>query len=568
MATDTPKTVAIPYVITLRQLLLATSLQGEPNSSVSFDYIPGSLIRGMFIQRYLKLPDTTDPLSGRGKDLFFNGCVRYLNAYPATTGQQRSLPTPASLRIRKGAQLDKKAPQVIYHTGHATWNAERRRNEENGERLTPVALPFCYLDTNATNAQMFFYKPERTLAMHTQRNRKKGRATNDEGELFRYDALAAGQTFRGTLLIDVRDEDTTLIKTITELGTITNEWLGRSRSANYGQVDFALEDQTLDWQEVAFRSRPSSDGSAYQYTLTLLSDLFLRDEQGQIIGAPDRDTFHTTLERYLGALDKTKQPVVIKEIVWSRTFVATTIHGGFNRAWQLPLIQTHALTAGSMITFTTENELPEDAITLLATQGLGERRAEGFGRAVMNWDIPEELKGLLPQMAERSDTHKTTVPHLPPESAAGKLAQRMADRLQEAAIEPAILVYCRKEKTALPNRTQLAYMRTLVQKAQNTQNTQNLRSHIDHLQNASTVASRQFARARLEGQPLLTWMSGLLEQPTNVWATLNNDNLKLQEPRSIAGYSAQRNDTMSQSVVLRLFDAVLAQARRDQEQTQ
>ncbi|MEM8535486.1 MAG: hypothetical protein AAGF95_31940 [Chloroflexota bacterium] len=563
MATDTPKTVAIPYVITLRQPLLATSLQGEPNSSVSFDYIPGSLIRGLFIQRYLKSPDTTDPLLGRGKDLFFNGCVRYLNAYPATTDQQRSLPTPASLRIRKGAQLDKKASQVIYHTGHATWNAERRRAAEDNERLNPVTHPFCALHT--PGARITFYKPERTLAMHTQRNRQKGRATNDEGELFRYDALAAGQAFRGAILIDVRDEDTTLIKTITELGTITNEWLGRSRSANYGQVDFALEDQTLDWQEVAFRSRPSSEESSYQYTLTLLSDMFLRDEQGQIIGAPDRDTFHTTLERYLGALDKTKQPVVIKEIVWSRTFVANTIHGGFNRAWQLPLIQTHALTAGSMITFTTENELPEDAITLLATQGLGERRAEGFGRVVMNWDIPEKLKGLLPQMTEQSDTHKTTVPHLPPESAAGKLAQRMADRLQEAAIEPALLSYSKskKLKSAMPNRTQLAYMRTLVQKAHNTHNTQNLRSHIDHLQNASTVTSRQFARARLEGQPLLTWMSGLLEQPTSVW-----EKLELPDPRSIAGYSAQRNDTMSQSVVLRLFDVVLAQARRDQEQTQ
>lgn len=564
METDKPTTFAIPYVITLRQPILATALQGEPNSSVSFDYIPGSLIRGMFIQRYLKTHTTNDPLTGQGQALFFNGRVRYLNAYPIAMNQQRSLPTPTSLRLRKGIQFDAETPPIIYHTGHATWNAAKRRNAENGERLNPVAHPFCYLD--ATDGQVTFYTPERTLALHTQRNRHKGRATNAEGEIFRYEALTVGQTFCGAILIDAAHINDALIKEITKLGNAPDAWLGRSRSANYGQVDVSLKEPTLDWQEVTSEKGSSVQDSLHRYTLTLLSDMFLRDDGGHIIGAPDQATFHTTLEQYVSALNQTGHPITIKEIVWSHTCVASTIHGGFNRAWQLPLIQTRALTAGSMLTFTTTHEWSKEFITLLEAQGLGERRAEGFGRVVVNWNIPEQLAGLLPQTTEQTSTSKDTASDtvdLPKD--ASMLAQRMADRLQEAELAKAILLYLSEGQRlhgGVPNRTQLAYMRTLVQEAQHKEDVQALLAHIARLQNASTVASQQFERARLDKQPFLKWMTGLLERPTDVWEKLN-----LQKPPSIAGCSAQRNDTMSQSVVLRLFDAVLAQARRGQEHT-
>ena len=37
-----------------QQPLLATSFQGDPNSDVSYSYIPGSMIRGVIIGRYMK----------------------------------------------------------------------------------------------------------------------------------------------------------------------------------------------------------------------------------------------------------------------------------------------------------------------------------------------------------------------------------------------------------------------------------------------------------------------------------------------------------------------------------
>ncbi|NJK73166.1 MAG: hypothetical protein HC942_02095 [Microcoleus sp. SU_5_6] len=45
---------AITFSLHTKQPLLATSFQGDPNSDVSCSYIPGSMIRGAIIGRYLK----------------------------------------------------------------------------------------------------------------------------------------------------------------------------------------------------------------------------------------------------------------------------------------------------------------------------------------------------------------------------------------------------------------------------------------------------------------------------------------------------------------------------------
>ena len=37
----------INYQITLLEPTLVTALQGDPNSSVAFDYLPGSVLRGV-----------------------------------------------------------------------------------------------------------------------------------------------------------------------------------------------------------------------------------------------------------------------------------------------------------------------------------------------------------------------------------------------------------------------------------------------------------------------------------------------------------------------------------------
>ena len=109
---------AITFLLHTQQPLLATSLQGDPNSDVSFSYIPGSMIRGMLIGRYLQhhaLRSTDDILDDSKfpdvKRLFFDGSSRYLNAYLYTNNsnkeKKRTLPIPLSWFRRKVDDISK-----------------------------------------------------------------------------------------------------------------------------------------------------------------------------------------------------------------------------------------------------------------------------------------------------------------------------------------------------------------------------------------------------------------------------------------------------------------------------
>ncbi len=86
---------ALIFQIRLLQPLLVTQVgAGEESSSTAFDFIPGSVLRGDVINRYLRKHKVTDaaqdPTYCR---LFFDGKIRYLNAYPTNRLGQRMLPS-------------------------------------------------------------------------------------------------------------------------------------------------------------------------------------------------------------------------------------------------------------------------------------------------------------------------------------------------------------------------------------------------------------------------------------------------------------------------------------------
>ncbi len=82
-----------PYTLTLGSPVVLTSAGGDPNSAESMDFIPGSAIRGAAAR---VLTDAAPDFHR----LILSGDVHYLNAY-ILLGNQRCLPTPASLRRRE-----------------------------------------------------------------------------------------------------------------------------------------------------------------------------------------------------------------------------------------------------------------------------------------------------------------------------------------------------------------------------------------------------------------------------------------------------------------------------------
>ena len=80
---------ALTSQIHLLEPLLATQLgAGEENSAQSFNYIPGSMLRGALVSIYLgiksaRMQDVGDPAHDPVcRRLFFDGTTCYLNAYP------------------------------------------------------------------------------------------------------------------------------------------------------------------------------------------------------------------------------------------------------------------------------------------------------------------------------------------------------------------------------------------------------------------------------------------------------------------------------------------------------
>ncbi|GIV98038.1 MAG: CRISPR-associated RAMP protein Csx10 [Herpetosiphonaceae bacterium] len=535
---------AICYHLQLKQPLLATALLGDPNSAVSFNYVPGSLIRGMLIQRFLSQNPTRD-LAGDplGRRLFFSGQTRYLHAYLMADDARRSLPTPRSFFAAKSLQLSEQQsgllgrPQTarVYDWSHPDTTFETRRENEAEEKdvLKPLAYPFAVIKGNTLS----LYAPQYVVKVHVQRDRVKGRSTTDSGAVFRYEALAPDQFFAGAILVDEDSDAEILCHLLAE----EHCWLGRSRSANYGRVRISALEVLSSWREAGGSAPTLPAGESC--TLTLLSDTLLRDAEGNPVVAID----DAVLSAYLGL------PVVVHT---SRSFTDVVIHGGFNRTWQLPLPQSYALAAGSVIAFTPQQAIDSATVERLEQAGLGERRVEGFGRVAFTQQGERILlASLSPSYVERTPPAKLS-------SLEQRIAQTMFERLLEERINQAILHFVHDQIIIsslgyLPETSQLSRVGVLVRRALHSGDVQSVRTAFARFK---PTAARQFERASIENQPLREWIEDLLNTPEKVWNKFHDFKFP-QVPGNNQSELVERtkqDQELARRTALRLLAAVLA----------
>lgn len=543
----------ITYLIELHEPLLATAPGGDPNSSASLPYIPGSLVRGLLVARYLEQhKNVADPVRDTTcRRLFFDGSTRYLHAYPAVQNT-RYVPTPRSLRHFKGEpETEPEKQATIFDTAHKDWTPDEQRKRSQTDSLKPVKSPFCSIamDDGEPTGKIDFCQPVSTLTIHTQRDPRRGRAHKGSGEIFRYEALAAGQCFQGVILVDDEQDVATIHDLLKQLNHC---WLGRSRSAGYGRVTVHTLQQHDAWQEIAGSETDDLEANTHA-TMTLLSDTLLFTSSGQPVTALDNDM----LAAMLGIPAEQ-----IKRIDTAHTFTSSVHRGGFNRAWQLPLPQNSMLAAGSVIAFELKGSLDAQRVRQLEAQGVGARRAEGFGRVVFNWQNTMELT---------SGGQKHPIQAQPPAEALlsdreQQMALHMAERLRDKRIEEAILAYiqtirfCSLSSVQL---TQLNRMRTLVRqhRARGSAGIQEVQTQFSQFKR---TAVQQFERVRLErgGTPeqLSDWIDDLLKDP-------GEEIQKLLQIKmvAVAGKEPTLDDEHRAQIALRLLSAVLEQAVREKQ---
>ena len=409
---------AITFSLTTQQPLLATSFQGDPNSDVSYSYIPGSMIRGAIIGRYMKENQLRDLNLEEQiiRDLFFEDeSVHYLNAYLESKDdkKQRALPVPTSWVKDKDVDLPKDGsgcPMPIY---------DRATIDDLPENLTPKSVQQRFCTVNEQSVSL--YKEERRINIHNKRDRFKALSTKEQGEIFCYDAINADQTFQSVILCqtdEIYDEILKLLRSKEDI------WLGGSQSAGYGHCKISdIQSHDDKWNEVSIPAakRTSQDN----LVITLLSNAILRDEYGQPVANPN--LVKCEIERVLGIANLSKPLPEAKPI-----YAGTENIGGFNRKWGLPLPQVPALSMGGVCVFK-GYPLTEEQIKLLESKGIGERRVDGFGRIAVNW-LSDESEFNTKKADQQAKLNES-----PLQGDSLTLAEKMADRLLKQKLDQKLL---------------------------------------------------------------------------------------------------------------------------------
>jgi CRISPR-associated protein Csx10 len=339
-----------PYALTLEAPLLLAALDADPNSARSLDHVPGGAVRGAVARGLCDAGlDRADPY--RFRHLILSGRVCYLNAYVAADGR-RCLPAPVSLRREKYGE-------PVHDL--AAWTGEE---DETAGTLERLATSFVTLGTPEMTAKGVLT----TGRAHHQRDRTAGRPVLDRGSVFHFEALDAGQEFHGLLAIHGEESAVASdLQTIREaLGPTL--LLGRSRHAGYGGA------ATIQWGEPVPREVEGERilsgyvGEGGVFRLLLTADYLGRD---RATGQPDPSALRAEVESRLGGKAQVE-----------RQFLAFRTVGGFNRKWGLELPQSPAVRAGSLLVLRAKEHLSGTDLVALEHAGLGERRAEGFGRFV------------------------------------------------------------------------------------------------------------------------------------------------------------------------------------------
>ena len=514
--------------ITLEQPLLITALLGDPNSSVSTNYLPGSVLRGVFVGRFFARGGcNTDPNFRR---LFLSDGVRFLNAYPVYD-QQRCLPTPRSLLIPKGQKEG-----VIFDSSHPNWNVKTHQDAEDEADavLKPLGASFSLVDNTSYQSLYMLQSVQRSIAVHIKRHLKIARSNDnkkdEDGEVFRYESLAAHQQF--IALIEVDDpQDADHIKALAEE---PHARLGRSRSAQYGRVIWQLREHH---STLAEREWPV--GSILK--LHLQSDLILRN----MLGAPVRCLDDAILSDLLGV------PVQIDP---EHSVSNLKLVGGFNTYWNAPLPQSYALEMGSVITFRlTQQGLSATQVQQLHTQGIGERCNEGFGKIglqLFQYSFEANLN--------HASSNTVNADAVALSSLSQALANFMQQRIDQQMIDEAIMQEARKAKPVKVARSQLARVANIARKYLPSGD---LAKALGEFEQFKPVARRQFERARWGEKSLEFWIKDLLDpsNPQQVWHQLKtNDNISLHDHASnIFGQPIERDAQLACTTALRLIIAVM-----------
>lgn len=504
--------MALTYLLRLREPLLATqTMSGESNSATSANYVPGSMMRGAVLARLFS-GQVLDPADQHRA--YFDGTVRFLNAYPAQVTRSgevmRLLPAPLSWQIDKYPTADTANRVFDLAIGQA--------NLIRPKRFTADGAAY-FVNPVFSNGQVEYREANQQIIAHnasSDRNEKRA----GKSQVFRYEALAAGEMLAGVILGPQKTLEA--IKTALAGQSLL---LGGARTGGYGLVEVEHMVAHQEWRE-AEQSPAITNGTA---VVTLLSDVVLRLPHGG---------FAHSLDHWVGQKA-------------TSAFVEMKVAGGFNRKWGLPLPQVWTMKAGSVFVYQNLSNSQQATLLNLINTGIGERQVDGYGRATLNWQVAPTLKRTI------AKDELPLVDELTAEARA--IAQRMANRQWRAQLESDLVakIIDLPCTGSVPNPAQLARVRLAARQALFSATLTPVLEHLASLFDEKTQrpkrGAQQLLEASIENRTLIAWLRERAEQPVlNYFA-------RSDRPQ-VAGIAAEDEPHLGVEFTARLIDGVMKQA--------
>ncbi len=310
-------------------------------ANATLDFIPGNTFLGIVASRYAEFGD-------KALEVFHSGRVRFGDAHPVS-GQRsgvRSLRVPAAVFYPKlkglagGCYIS-----YLYH---------REDDRENGgfpQQLKQCRNGFYAFGDNEGSLAV----TEKSFAIKSAYDRDNRRSRDNM--MYGYESIDAG----GRFLFEVQTDDEHLADTIGRMLTGIH-YVGRSRTAQYGQVDI----RPCEYADVPSTQQTFSLADTKRYATVYADGRLI------FIDADGEPTFTPTAQD-LG--------IAHGEIVWGLSQVRTFSYAPWNGKRSTRDAERCGIEKGSVFVVRIDGE------QTFASQYVGAFRNEGFGKVIYNPDF-------------------------------------------------------------------------------------------------------------------------------------------------------------------------------------
>lgn len=345
----------------------------------SKDYIPGSTIRGAIIGQLISL----GKFKAAEKLILLS--MECYNAYPCVENKLY-IPTPMHLR------MDKHGWRKAKHSEKGTLelNDLLKSNEADKEKekwKNHLTYNYITLDQDKEDLNKDFLrgiKVEKEYRLHhstikkkTSTDTKDNSKENEEMEnLFRYQAISAGQSFRTIIKYKKKLE-----KDIKYLFNNTSEiYLGGSKGSGYGRSKICALKSYDSYKEAKkeLGINFNTDKNTKELVITCLSDCLFRNKHGQPCN-------HIPVEE-LARLGDIKGKIELKN-----QFVQAGQTEGYNTKWRARYPKEATVKAGSVLKYQLEADITEAMLDKLEKNLIGGRIQDGYGWIGVNIDFPAKI---------------------------------------------------------------------------------------------------------------------------------------------------------------------------------